>query len=111
MTKKTNVDYLRELLKDNDEANEFLDAIVRDREITMNSLEADNDYKEGRIKELLDQLEEFKTGEGLANIIQTGMEPIYWHTDNIRLIGLMETFEEKVKKWGDIKVQEVLSAL
>jgi hypothetical protein len=111
MSKKTNVDYLRELLKDNDEANEFLDAIIRDREITMNSQEADNEDKEFRINELLEQLEEFKTGEGLANIIQTGMEPIYWHTDNIRLIGLMETFEEKVKKCGDIKVQAALSAV
>jgi len=107
MSKKTNIQYLRELISDNDEAIEWLDAIQDELDESIK----DNRYAEERITELRNQLEEYKTGEGLANQINTGMETLYWDCNNIAIEGLMEDFGDKLFKVGHIKVHEAISAL
>ena len=112
MSKKTNIEYLRELVKDNDEANEFLDAIqekfdaadtvLKDKDDEITSLEDD-------IISLKNELQESE--EEPDQKIDAGIGIILWESDNIRLMGLMETLGEKIKQHGDVRVQNLLNAL
>lgn len=112
MSKKTNIEHLRELVKDNDEANEFLDAIeeqfdasntiLKDAEDEISSLEED-------VSNLKTELREAEEEPALK--IDAGIGVINWNSDNIRLMSLMETLGEKIKQHGDVRVQNLLNAL
>lgn len=109
MSKKTNIEHLRELVKDNDEANEFLDAIqdqfdaadtvLKDKEEKITLLEED-------VSNLKTELREAEEEPALK--IDAGIGVINWNSDNIRLMSLMETLGEKVKQHGDMRVQNFL---
>jgi hypothetical protein len=123
MSNKNNIDYLRHILdtlgnlmgEDNyRESIEWLDAI-QDEMIEKDGLVASHKDEvtvcEEQQTNLRSQLAEFTTGEGLANEIKTGMEPLFWDCNNIGIQGLMETFGKKLNKIGHIKLESALSSL
>lgn len=133
MSKKSNIDYLRHILdtlgnlmgeNNYKESVEWLDAIQKEQsefeggitnlKFEIKTKEDDERYKDERIEELKEQISEYKTGEGLANQIDTRMgdkEILYWHCDNIAIQSLMETFEEKLYKLGHIQLEAALTVL
>lgn len=112
MSKKTNIEYLREFVKDNDEANEFMDAIqekfdaadtvLKDKEDEITSLEEN-------ITRLKNELQEAE--EEPKNEIKAGIGVIRWESDNLRLIGLMELLDEKIIQYGDLPVYNALNSI
>lgn len=101
MNKKTNLDYLRDCIKGNDEAVEFLDAVVKEIKVKdkrISSLEDDCDC--GEYEEM-----------SYENTIDTGMEPLGWSCPNLGIISLMEIFEEKLEKLGHIRLENALKSL
>jgi chromosome segregation ATPase len=133
MATKTNAQYLRHILdtlgnlmgaNNYKESIEWLDALEKELSDAkedgktaaerVGDLEADVDTQQERITELAGQLEEFKTGEGLANKIDTYMgenDTLLWDCGNIAIQGLMETFGEKLQKHGHIKMQSFINCL
>jgi chromosome segregation ATPase len=104
--KKTNIDYLRDMLDKNmgepykDEDLEFLESI----EDEVKELEKQVDDKNDEIKSLESDIDEKQTEiNSLENdgpnweVIQAGIGTIEWYSDNIQLQGLMEALEEKLK--------------
>lgn len=94
---KTNVNYLRELIVGQLEANEFLDAVLIDIQL-----------KDKKIKELQD---EDCDCVDYDETIETGMEPLNWSCANLGIQSMMESFGEKLKKVGYIKMEEYLKSL
>lgn len=93
---KTNIDYLREFIKDNDEAIEFLDAI--ENEITslkdgVKNLETENNSCNSEINELMMEVEELRQPD--FETIDCGIGTIEWRADNLKLQQIMEDFAEK----------------
>lgn len=90
-TKKTNYDYVKEFLKGNDEALEFLEA-----------LQTDNDFKlkklQDRNVELAGEVAELEIAEDMASLetIDFGIGILeYKEPDNIKLQSFMEELKDK----------------
>ena len=100
MSEKTNMEYLKEFIKDNDEALEFWEAVqdeIKDLEKELDDatdriddLEKENEEQESEIEELQEaldsDLEEIDCGIGSI---------FYREPDNLQLQSLMEDFKEK----------------
>jgi len=101
MNKKTNIEYLRDCIKGNEEANEFLDAVIKEIKA-----------KDKRVKALEDDCDcdEYED-RSYENTIDTGMEPLEWSCPNLGIISLMETFEEKLEKLGHIRLEAAIKSL
>lgn len=103
---KTNIDYLRECIKGNDEANEFLDGIVAEHS-------RDISHLNHKINGLKEQLDEEQPEAEYANAIDAGIGEIKWEADALPLQSLMETLCEKLnlKKINPLKIENLLNAL
>ena len=115
---KTNVDYLRELIKGNDEANEFLDAIkdeldganelIKGLEDDIKTLESDKH----ELKTEIVNLEEEKEYE---DVIDTNMGPkeyIRWEAPNLAAKSMMEELGQAISMGIPLlKIEGVLRAL
>ncbi len=112
---KTNVDYLRELIKGNEEANEFLDAIVNDQSRLISEIE----YASETELDLNDEISTLKgeirdlEGKNYRNYIDAGIGNIGWEADALPLQSLMETLDENLnlKKISPLKIENLLNAL
>jgi chromosome segregation ATPase len=103
---KSNMEYLREFIKDNPEAIEFWDAVSRDIEESndeIKELKSDIQSKENFIEELEEKNEELSSE--LANYednfeeIDCGIGTIiYKNPYNLKLQMMMEEFKEHVEK-------------
>lgn len=102
MTEKTNIEYLKEFIKDNDEALEFWEAVNKEilkSEIALaevrrevDSLEKINENQESDLEELRAALESNADLEE----IDCGIGSIFYREpDNLQLQSLMEDFKEK----------------
>jgi hypothetical protein len=88
---KSNIEYLREFIKDNDEANEFLDAIEKE----ISSIKDESSSKDSIIKGqqgALGECPEFETIDCGIGVIE------YIQPDNLKLQLLMEDFKDKQEK-------------
>lgn len=121
--KKTNVDFLRDILDKNlkeydesayVEAIEFLDAIQEDIDDLNSEITSHKDEvlaKDEDIRELNSQISEFETREGVCNVINAGIGEIKWDADNLQLIGLMETLGDKIKQHTPLKILNLLTVI
>lgn len=102
MAEKTNMEYLKEFIKDNDEALEFWEAVNKEilkSEIALaevrrevDSLEKINENQESDLEELRAALESNADLEE----IDCGIGSIFYREpDNLQLQSLMEDFKEK----------------
>ena len=102
MAEKTNMEYLKEFIKDNDEALEFWEAVqdeIKDLEKELDDatdriddLEKENEEQESEIEKLEDALE----NDSDLEEINCGIGSIFYREpDNIQLQSLMEDFKEK----------------
>lgn len=112
---KTNIDYLRECIKGNIEANEFLDAIVADRDRLISSIEdaaEENTEMDDKISSLKGEIRQLE-GKSYKNTIDAGIGYINWEADALPLQSLMETLDEKLnlKKINPLKIENLLNAL
>lgn len=111
--KKTNIDYLREFIVGNDEANEFLDGVVKD----LDQLRSEVENASEESTDLEDQISNLKVevrdleGKNYRNYIDAGIGTIGWESDSLPLQSLMETLEEKLKKHSPLKIENLLNAL
>ena len=107
---KTNVEHLHDLLtKGQDERLEFLEAIkaeMKAKDETIASLQKIVDTHELESNDEDDD-------EQYSDEIDAGIGTIEYRieTGNIQLQSLMEVFEEKIKKYGSLKIENILSAL
>jgi hypothetical protein len=105
-TKKTNYMYLRDSIKDNEEAIEFLEAfdkemktIIEDKDETIRNLEL----------ELDDATVEKRA---FSNQIETGMEPLNWDCDNIAIQSMMEELGEALgRSKTPLNIENILRAI
>lgn len=93
---KTNIDFLREFLKDNGDANDFLDAV--ENEITelnddVKNLQQENISLDSEINKLMTEVEEMRHPD--FETIDCGIGKIEWRADNLKLQMIMEDFAEK----------------
>jgi chromosome segregation ATPase len=95
MPTKTNMDYLKEFIKDNEEALEFLDAIqeelgkANDKISTLKTKIGEKDSE-------IDMLEEALASDADLEEIDCGIGSIFYREpDNLQLQSLMEDFKEK----------------
>jgi predicted RNase H-like nuclease (RuvC/YqgF family) len=95
MLNKTNIDHLRDLIKDNEEAIEFLDAIreelgkAKDKISTLKTEIGERDSE-------IDMLEEALASDADLEEIDCGIGSIFYREpDNLQLQSLMEDFKEK----------------
>lgn len=92
---KTNIDYLRELIEDNTEAVEFLDAIEKEFDESKDEIErlkllvADTDELEAA-NERIEELEEFE-----PNYTFEGIGKIYIRCDNLADQSIIESLTFK----------------
>lgn len=102
MAEKTNMEYLKEFIKDNDEALEFWEAVqdeIKDLEKELDDatdriddLEKGNEEQESEIEELQEALD----SDANLEEIDCGIGSIFYREpDNLQLQSLMEDFKEK----------------
>src|ERR1700753_1428100 len=106
MRKKSNAFYLRELIKGNDEANEWLDAL----ETEIVDLKETISAQRRELIELEDQYAE-DADTSLSYSIDVGIGTIEWQADNLQLQGLMQELGDKVKVHTPLKIMDILSTL
>lgn len=100
-TEKTNMDYLKEFIKDNDEAIEFYDAVK-------NEIDEKDDYIQGlrdEVSDLENELDEIETERKESipvddlQIIDCGIGDIkFVMPDNLKLSMIMESLQDNPKK-------------
>lgn len=93
---KTNIDYLREFIKGNSEANEFLDAIGKEIRLLEKDVENLKDENNSLYKEVngpMMEVEEMRHPD--FSTIDCGIGTIEWRADNLKLQQVMENFKEK----------------
>ena len=87
---KSNMDYLKELIEDNEEALEFLDAVAKE-------IKEDK----GKIKRLQQRVMENVGGQasdgGYHRTIDCGIGTIKYKTNNLKLQFIMEDLKEKLE--------------
>lgn len=83
---KTNEQYLRELIKDNDEAIEFLDAMIKDHKKECEGLEDDEILQE-KINDLEEELEGYTT-------VDLGLDTLHYKLErgNLHIQSQLESF-------------------
>lgn len=102
MAEKTNMEYLKEFIKDNDEALEFWEAVnkemkkleigLKEAREELGELEKINDNQDDEIA----MLQEALKSDSYLEKIDCGIGVIlYREPDNIQLQSLMEDFKEK----------------
>jgi len=94
---KTNVEYLRQCIKGNEKANEFLDAVVKEISEKNKKIESLKDDCNCGCEEL-----------EYANVIKTPSGDIRWEADNLQLIAIMESLEEKLKTTIPVEIARIL---
>lgn len=115
LREKTNIDYLREYIKDNVEANEFLDAIVAEQDRLISEIVDASEEHTGlndKISSLEGDVRDL-TGKNYRNYIDAGIGHIGWEADALPLQSLMETLDEKLnlKRINPLKIENLLNAL
>lgn len=98
---KTNIEYLRDILADNDEGLEFLEAI--ENEVSENVSKLSQKDKE------IASYEDHICEPEYENTIEAGIGKINWEADNLQLQLVMESLEEKLKSSGPMKVLQLLA--
>ena len=114
MSKKTNIQHLRDLIKDNDEACEFLDAIeneLEDANAETTDLEDEVKKLELRNSELSTEITELQEEKELSNIIKTPIGNIQWEANNLQHIAIFEALAEKVKYMSPLKIEAAIKSL
>lgn len=102
MAEKTNMEYLKEFIKDNDEALEFWEAVnkemkqleigLKEAREKLGELEKINDNQDDEIAMLQEALE----SDSYLEEIDCGIGSIFYREpDNLQLQFLMEDFKEK----------------
>jgi len=107
---KTNVQYLRDIIKDNDEACEFLDAIeneLKEANDGWDHSERERNKLQDSSDEIERELNEIKES-GPGNIIRTPQGNINWDADNLQLQAIMESLEEKLKTTSPVEIARIL---
>lgn len=115
---KSNVEYLRDYIAGNDEANEFLNAIEselsqKDEEIS--SLESDNHFNDLKINDLENEIETLEEEKEYEDTIDTKMgtkEAIRWQAPNQACKTMMEELDNAISRGVPLlKIENVLRAL
>jgi len=111
--KKTNIDHLRAIIKDNDEACEFLDAI--ENELTDAIKSADDAEDEVKSLELKNAEFQYEINnlneEGLGSVIRTPVGDINYEANNLQHIAIFEALEEKLKYKSPLEIEAAINAL
>ena len=99
MAEKTNMEYLKEFIKDNDEALEFWEAVNKEIKLLQKRLELckhDKDVFEEQYEILNNENKILEEAMNSIITIDCGIGIIeYLEPDNIQLQSLMEDFKEK----------------
>lgn len=107
-SKKSNIDYLREQIKGNDEANEWLDAISKELDEAKGSVNLESAVAES----LRGELDGFECGYGLSNTLDAGMGEINWQSDSPQLESMMEELGEAIDRGIiPVDIEGILRAL
>lgn len=107
--KKTNVEYLRDLIiEGHEERIEFLEAVEKELE--------DKDERildlQGELEDSDDEAEPQELEYEHSEDIYLGvMEELKWDCPNLAVKSMMEVFIEKLKKHGALKLENLLSDL
>jgi hypothetical protein len=119
MSSKSNVDYLRDILKDNDEGLELLSAI--ENELTkaqglVQDAGSDLEDKNEKIETLeatISDLEREIDELGYSDEIDWGSpkEPLKWSCGNLAIDGMMSVLGEKLDKYSPQQIENVLTSL
>jgi chromosome segregation ATPase len=95
MPTKTNMEYLKEFIKDNEEAIEFLDAIQEELSKANDKISTLKTEIRERDSEI-DMLEEALASDADLEEIDCGIGSIFYREpENLQLQSLMEDFKEK----------------
>lgn len=107
--KKTNVEYLRDLLtKEYEEQLEFLEAIKDELEKKDEKIfELEGDLEVANEKDD-DEESEFENSEDIMLGVR---ENLKWSCDNISVYGMMEVLVEKVREKGAVFVETILRTI
>jgi len=108
---KTNFDYVRDFLKGNEEAMEFLDAAENDYRVVVNMINENGEYAKKQEEEnenLLLRISRLEEEPIYPNEIITPSGNIGWNADNLQLIAIMESLEEKLKTTSPVEIARIL---
>ena len=110
----TNAHHLRELIKDNEEALEFLNAIENEYKRELDKLNDEIYLKDQKILELRSELEYAKEEADISHfeIIDCGIGDIlYKIPENLKLQTIMEELKEKLEHEAKFGTAPILSML
>lgn len=111
--RKTNIDHLRDLIKDNDEACEFLDAVQKDLDEANDGWD-ESDREKKSIQERSDEIERELNAikeDGPGNIIRTPQGNIKWQADNLQHMAIFEALEDVIKYKSPLEIEAAIKAL
>lgn len=114
MSKKTNIEHLRDLIKDNNEAIEFLDAIQEELEnekAASDNFKDEVRYLESAKNELENEISYLKEEMECNNFIKTPQGIIKWEADNLQHIAILEALSEKINSKSPIEIEAAINAL
>jgi len=94
---KSNMDYLKELIEDNDEALEFLEAMEKEHTEEVDGLKDELVDKDEEISDLKSELSEAAEEVEDYEDIDCGIGVIKYKTDNLKLQSIMEDLKEKLE--------------
>lgn len=98
---KSNIEYLKERLLDDDESMDFLEGVISDHETEITDLENENEQlnkeKEELEKNIGDLELQMVEYENNYDEIDCGIGTIKYVTDNIKLECIMDDFKEKMQ--------------
>lgn len=114
MSKKTNIEYLHEFIKDNEEAIEFLNAIeeqLKDRDDDVDNLKDEIKQLEQKNASLNSEIEELQVEKELNNTIKTPIGTIEWEANNLQHMAIFEALEEKLKTKSPNEIAAAIESL